>query len=527
MSNSLYTLLKEQVLFEGRKEDVMAKYPNVPKETIELLSTNDPSGNNKYLEWMTKQIVAGNRNPERIIEAVRGYHSRLELINKQNMSTYENQSRRQWDNNIFDRFIKSPKDINTIPDLAHLEHFVEFIRGVVSKNKEAEEMKKEADRVYEDSDILITSPKTHRASCHYGMHSAWCVATANTGHFANYTKNGTLYFFLSKKDKPYTRYWNDKDSGEPPYKTALLLKDNGQASWWSKGDSNYDNSLDPGSKNLPFLTQEMVNKILGHNKYVIENRKQREIERILVSKGFYKRGGGDSQSRQDFTGFVRTKIFKPEQLVSIIRNDNWLALYENSEAGKMVREQLGPQVVYSLLREMLTSVPNLTETLKDLHAQEFLTTVGTSFSEEENRELAGIIVQKLGKKPTAAEVGGDVKMYVDKWTMTPEQWAAYESSSSYFFIGKAEPMETGTDPRTGEPVYQKSMSIENLVKGDRFNPKDHHALQMMMLRAKMSQSGLYALVTDKGLLDEWVGKGGNEIPPAVRKTIMEKAKKLG
>ena len=510
MSNSLYTLLEEQVLFEGRKEDVMAKYPNVPKETIETLSNADPSGNNKYLEWMVKQVANGARQLERIIESVRGYHDRLSLINPNTMAAYDAQSRRQWDGKTFERFIKSPKDINTIPDLVHLEHFVEFIRGIVSKNKEAEEMKKEADRIYEDNDILITSPKTHRASCHYGRHSAWCVATANTGHFANYTKNGTLYFFLSKKDKPYTRYWSDKDSGEPPYKTALLLKDNGQASWWSKGDSNYDNSLDPGSKNLPFLTQEMVDKILKHNKYVIENRKQREIERILVSKGFYKKGGGDSQSRQDFAGFVRTKIFKPEQLVSIIRNDNWLALYENSEAGKMVRDQLGPQVVYSLLREMITSVPNLIDILKDLHAQEFLTNAGKSFSDEENKELAGIIVNRLGKKPTASEVGGDVKMYVDKWTMTPEQWEQYSRTSSYFFIGDGK----------GD--------IENLVKGDRFNMKDHHALQMMMLRAKMKPgSGLYALVTDKDILDSFIGKGSSEIPPDVIQTIMSKAKKLG
>ena len=33
------------------------------------------------------------------------------------------------------------------------------------------------------------------------------------------------------------------------------------------------------------------------------------------------------------------------------------------------------------------------------------------------------------------KVGKDVKMYVDKWTMTPEQWDQYNRTSSYFFIG--------------------------------------------------------------------------------------------
>ena len=526
--DSLYNLLNEHVLTEGRKEDVMAKYPNVPKEAIEQLSQQDPSGNNKYLEYMVKSYSEGRTDISEVIEIVTNFNNKLSLMSPQNIQDYINTEGDNWGSNKsnLEKFKKSPKDINIYPSLAYVNHFISFLNTVVTKKKEADEMKKEQDRVYEDSEILITSPKTHRASCHYGRHSAWCVATSNTGHFANYTKNGTLYFFISKKDIAYTKWWKDKDGGEPPYKTALLLKDNGDASWWSKGDSNYTNGLTVGNKDLPFLTQEMVDKILNHSRYVIENRKKREIERILISKGFYKRGGGDSQSRQDFAGFVKTKIFTPEQIVTIIRNDNWLALYENSETGKEVRQQLGSQVVYSLLREMISSVPNLLETLKDIHSQEFLTSVGETFGEEENKGLAELIKERLGKKPTAAEVGSDVKMYVDKWTMTPEAWEIYNNSSSYFFIGKVEPMEVGTNDN-GEPVYEKTINIENLTKGDRFNPKDHHALQMMMLRAKMQQASLYALVTDKEVLDKFVGKGGNEIPAEIRKTIMERAKKLG
>ena len=94
--------------------------------------------------------------------------------------------------------------------------------------------------------------------------------------------------------------------------------------------------------------------------------------------------------------------------------------------------------------------------------------------------------------------------------MSPEAWEQYNNTSSYFFIGN----DAG--------------NIESLVKGDRFNPKDHHALQMMMLRARMNPgSALYALVTDRDILDEFVGKGSGEIPDSVRETIMSKAKKLG
>jgi hypothetical protein len=142
-------------------------------------------------------------------------------------------------------------------------------------------------------------------------------------------------------------------------------------------------------------------------------------------------------------------------------------------------------------------------------------------SDDENREIAQIIVKKLGRKPTAADVGGDVKMYVDKWTMSPEDWQKYENSSNYFFIGKIEPVEVG------DGQYKKMMNLDSITKVDRFNPKDHHNLQMMMLSARFKNSNLYAIVTEKNLLDDYVGVPSQDIPEPVMKTIMEKAKKIG
>ncbi len=511
MSNSLYTLLNEHVLTEGRKEDVMAKYPNVAKDIIEYLSQNDPSGNNKYLDFMVGEVAKGG-NKDQILRVVTAFNTKLPMVNKQNLQDYAVEAKDAW-GQYWDKFIKSPKDINSYPGLTHVDHFMNFLDTVTSKKKEKEQLNKETDRIYEDENYIVVAPKTHNASCQWGRHSAWCVATANTGHFNNYMKNGTLYFFISKKNVAPTRYWSDKDNGQPPYKTALLLHDDGRAQWWSKGDSNYTDGLDISNQYLsPFLNQTMVDRVLKHNKVVIEARKQREIDRVRASRGFYKRiiFPSDSNLKNDFQGFVRTKIFKPEQLVEIIRNDNWLALYDNSETGKEIRNQIGNNTVFSLIRELLTSTPNLLETLKDFHSQEFLTNYSPKFTDEENTEIASIVLKRLGKKPTASEVGGDVKMYVDKWTMTPEQWDQYNRTSSYFFIGDGK----------GD--------IENLVKGDRFNPKDHHALQMMMLRAKMNPGTvLYALVTDKGILDEFIGKGTSEIPDSVRETIMSKAKRLG
>lgn len=44
--------LFEDLILENRLDDVIKKYPEINKVTIEGLSTLDPSGNNKYLDWM-------------------------------------------------------------------------------------------------------------------------------------------------------------------------------------------------------------------------------------------------------------------------------------------------------------------------------------------------------------------------------------------------------------------------------------------------------------------------------------------
>ena len=53
------TLTEEELalIAEGRKEDAAKKYPQVDR-FIDRLANLDPSKNNKYLMWMTKQLAA-------------------------------------------------------------------------------------------------------------------------------------------------------------------------------------------------------------------------------------------------------------------------------------------------------------------------------------------------------------------------------------------------------------------------------------------------------------------------------------
>ena len=106
----LYKIFESAVLTEGRKEEVMAKYPDVPKEVIEHFSQNDLSGNNKYLDWMVGAYVKDGSGA-RIVEAVQGYHRKLAMVNPNNMAEF-NENYADSVNDI-EKIIKNPKDINS------------------------------------------------------------------------------------------------------------------------------------------------------------------------------------------------------------------------------------------------------------------------------------------------------------------------------------------------------------------------------------------------------------------------------
>ena len=56
MKNIFKYIILEQLLTENRIQQAKDKYPCIPPRLVDYLATNDPSGNNKYLDWMCKQI---------------------------------------------------------------------------------------------------------------------------------------------------------------------------------------------------------------------------------------------------------------------------------------------------------------------------------------------------------------------------------------------------------------------------------------------------------------------------------------
>ena len=290
--------------------------------------------------------------------------------------------------------------------------------------------------------------------------------------------------------------------------------------WWSKNDSNFvsgdlaDLSSGGwvGDRRLPFLTEAMAEKILSYNRHAIENRMQRQIEALVKSKGFYSQNRGD---KDDFIKLVKSNILNADQLAEIIQNDNWLILYENSDTSKMIRSILGPEKIFDMIKKMLKS-KDITQTLVDFSENKFLTSY-EGLTEEQSREIASIITKKLGSKPTKDTHGLDAKVFVDKWTMSPEDWNKFNSITNYIFIGKIEGKTPKISPDKGSNEY--------FTKIDRFKVTDFDKIEKLQMQAKYLGENLYGVVTEKGLLDQFKDNV-EDMPKEVLMTIIQKAKPL-
>ena len=212
----------ENLLVEGRVEDVKNKYPQPMWGEVDKLIDIDPSNNNKYLEWMAKNFL------QRTIDwfkknasatASGGYYGEYTLDQVPNTSidprweTDRNLQRRMGGvsedmdvlRDSLEHFHKNPskyqiKDINAFTSSQDFYDAVEIAKQQLSRKEQKETG---IDKVYEDENFVLMMPKTHKASCRYGANTRWCVTMRNySGYFENYFGQGPIFFLIDKRRTP-------------------------------------------------------------------------------------------------------------------------------------------------------------------------------------------------------------------------------------------------------------------------------------------------------------------------------------
>jgi len=167
-----FELVKE-LLSEGRVEDAKAKYPDY-EDYVDFFVENDPSGNNKYLDWLMKMYVNEDyATKDLLVKYTTIFHKNISKFTKKDINQYKT-----WD---------------------------EFEKAVLPVKEEAErrEQDKKAEegtkKLFETKDWLLVRPLSHESSCKYGAGTKWCTTMKNDKtYFERYTKEDLLLYLINK-----------------------------------------------------------------------------------------------------------------------------------------------------------------------------------------------------------------------------------------------------------------------------------------------------------------------------------------
>jgi hypothetical protein len=469
MEISLNQILESTILLEGRKEDAIKKYGEEHERLINALSQADPSGNNKYLNWMVKTALGQNQDEsiptvDLILRVVDDFHKQLARIKN--------------------------KDINSYKKIVDLQD----LQAVVDEAKKAEEEKKvakQAKKVYEDDTAIIYAPFTVQASCKYGAGSKWCIAGKSNAdglnnYFDDYSRHSNFYFLINKKmnassnPRDYNFYFliNKKmnaSSNPRDYKYALQWRFDGsgnrELTWWDAQDNSHSN---PPS----WVTDSMMEAITAFDP------KHKKIKLGAQAKAFL-----DNPNTKDYKKFQ--DIITPEQKTMVIN--------KIIEAGNLNSNTFA----------------TLAKDLTDEQKMNFITNYvkgKVNVSDYKNMKEHLNIEQKMTLvkyNPAILNNNTDSKVLFRKWSMSPEQREQHGKTSFYVFLSSP------------------GSFVDKLVKVDPLDPESYRTINMMKLRKQVQpDTNMYGIKTEAGFLDEYVGSDSGSIPEDIIELMQEKSTKI-
>lgn len=239
-TQSIQYIILEQLLTENRVNQTKERYKCVPPALINYMSEHDPSGNNKYLMWMTKQLFEVDN-----IDGERSIKSRIGETFPRCVEIWEDRE----DSSFNDRF-EDIDDYSYITDQAKeiidvVGDFHKFHQALKNKDINSydyfsllkaleparlksleKELAKDVEKIYEDEDWLILSPKSHKSSCAYGANTKWCVTMKHDSNYYNRYTQGDYYliFVIKKKEnKKWAINTSLKLTETPPEDTTINI----------------------------------------------------------------------------------------------------------------------------------------------------------------------------------------------------------------------------------------------------------------------------------------------------------------
>ena len=235
------------LIAEGRKEDLRKKYEEKFSVDSDFLETLDYALGHPFMSqtnFKYGDFLLHNLHPNSSVEEV---VDMVDLIKE------------------FDRFQSAlPEKV-----INKYNNFTLANAIKTHKEKSKSQQKKtdvsDAEKIYEDSNILIVKPLTYEASCKYGAGTRWCTTMANEPRYFNQYAKGpdqALYYIILKKFDRNNKF----------YKIAIH-KTNGGEVWY---DSTDERMSDRETEVFSLGAPKVIETIRNHwNK----GRKSREFKR--------------------------------------------------------------------------------------------------------------------------------------------------------------------------------------------------------------------------------------------------------
>ena len=171
----------------SKVDELRTKFPQVTNGTFIKMVQFDFTGTHKYLEYMLKNWAyertqrGMNYTLNRLMEEVKKFDELLPY--------HTNKDIYSEDFNHYRKLIQMNEKAQTVKDdktFVKVEH---------------------VDVLYEDDNVIMVSPKTHRGSLKYGAGTTWCTASkSNPDTFKRYTKNGCLVYLVDKTESTKRNY---------------------------------------------------------------------------------------------------------------------------------------------------------------------------------------------------------------------------------------------------------------------------------------------------------------------------------
>jgi len=162
----------------------------------------------------------------------------LELIKQ-----YIEDFKKLRDQNRIDSIEKKNIDYWGKKSFEEFKDYLDVLKSQKSKTEQRKMKKLEgAVLFHEDDDWFIYRILNLEASIMYGSGTKWCITQKDNSHFASYSKDKNIYFYISKHRSDDDRF----------YKIAALVDKGGVVDYWDALDTNVKRSeIEKNEVNLP------------------------------------------------------------------------------------------------------------------------------------------------------------------------------------------------------------------------------------------------------------------------------------